>query len=56
MDQQRLAKSQKKLKRWSKCQVYSGYAWVLFNGISVLSNAFLILVMLNWHDITFFDQ
>lgn len=51
-----LAESQKKLKKWSKCQVYSGYAWVFFNGISVLCNAFLILIMFNWHDITFFDH
>lgn len=56
VEQQRLAEAQRKLKNWSKCQVYSGYAWVFFNAISVLCNAFLILVMFNWHDITFFDN
>lgn len=40
-----LVKSQKRLKSCGKCQIYTAYIWIILNAISLLSNAFMLLLL-----------
>lgn len=58
MDQRQLNlfASQKKLLRWSKCQVYTAYLWTFLNGVTVIVNLLAILTFLSWNELSFLDD
>jgi hypothetical protein len=43
------------MRRWGKCQLYTGYFMLIGNGISAVCNFFMLFALSNWSEIPFWD-
>lgn len=50
-----LAQARKSVRRWGKCQLVTGYIMAIFNGVSAITNFFMLFAISNWTEIPFWD-